>query len=246
MLSVLAAAVLAASPDGGGAVTLPAGRFAPLFGLDEGQKDFAVAAFRLDVRPVSRAEFAAFLEASPAWRPDSVSRQLAEERYLASSKDAHSPRAPVVDVSYFAAKAYCAWRGQRLPTTLEWEYAAAADEVTRDASGDPAFVQRILDWYSRPSRPGELDLEGSPRNVYGVEALHGLVWEWTSDFNAVFVTADNRQDGEQPAGTMCGAGATGSARREDYAAFMRYALRSSLSARSTLPTLGFRCAGAAR
>jgi len=45
---------------------------------------------------------------------------------------------------------------------------------------------------------------------------------------------------------MCGAGSTGSARREDYAAFMRYALRSCLTPRTALPTLGFRCAGAAK
>jgi formylglycine-generating enzyme required for sulfatase activity len=78
--------------------------------------------------------------------------------------------------------------------------------------------------------------------VYGVEALHGLVWEWTDDFNALFVTGDNREDGEKNSKFMCGSGATGSARREDYAAFMRYALRSSLTPRTGLINLGFRCA----
>lgn len=219
---------------------LPAGRFAPLFGLDVGQEQFPVSSFRLDVRPVSRADFAAFLEANPKWKKPVAA--LVDERYLASFDGPLSGKAPVVEVSWFAARAYCAWKDGRLPTTLEWEYAAAADETRADAARDPAFAQRILDWYAKPAKPGDLERAGSPKNLYGVEALHGLVWEWTDDFNALFVSGDNRQDGDRDANYMCGSSATGSARREDYAAFMRYALRSSLTARTALPNLGFRCA----
>lgn len=228
----------------GNVAALPAGRFAPLFGLDEGQSAFPVAAFRLDVRPVTRGDFGAFLAANPKWQRGAAAASVADHRYLETfAVDAgQSPGAPVVEVSWFAARAYCAWRGGRLPTTLEWEYAAAADETRRDVSRDPEFAQRILDWYAKPAKPGDLDRAGSPRNVYGVEALHGLAWEWTEDFNAIFVSGDNRQDGDKNPNKMCGAGATGSARREDYAAFMRYALRSSLTAKSALPNLGFRCA----
>ena len=81
-----------------------------------------------------------------------------------------------------------------------------------------------------------------PANVYGVKDLHGLVWEWTLDFNSVFVTGDNRQDGDKVKDLFCGDGATGAARREDYAAFMRYAMRSSLKADNGTANLGFRCA----
>ncbi len=238
--------MIAASPAAAQQVSLPAGRFAPLFGLDVGQKDFPVGAFRLDVRPVSRGDFAKFLAANPTWRPGAPSRALADDRYLASWGKQRPAHTPVVEVSWFAAKAYCEWKGGRLPTTLEWEYAAAADETRRDASGDAAFAQRILDWYAKPAREGDLEQPGSPRNVYGVEALHGLVWELTDDFNGIFVSGDNRQDGDANAKYLCGSASTGSARREDYAAFMRYALRSSLTPRTALANLGFRCAGAAK
>ena len=242
LLAALAQAPAAPSgPEPVAAVVLPAGRLAPVYGLEPGQRDLPVAAFRLDVRPVSRAAWAAFTAARPRWRRGAPPRALADERYLASL-EAASARAPVVDVSWFAASAYCAWRGGRLPTTLEWEYAAAADETRPDAARTPEFARRILDWYARPTRPGDLEGPGSPRTLHGVEALHGLVWEWTQDFNASFATGDARRDGDLGKAFVCGAGATGSARREDYAAFMRYALRASLSARSCLPTLGFRCA----
>lgn len=237
--------LLASSAFAGEVVALPEGRFAPLFGLDVGQTAFPVGAFGLDVRPVSRGEFAEFLAAAPQWAKAKAPRALVDDGYLAafSSKQ---PKVPVTQVSYFAARAYCEWKGGRLPTTLEWEYAAAADETRKDASREADFAKRILDWYGKPNRADDLEQPGSPRNVYGVEALHGLIWEWTDDFNALFVSGDNRQDGDSNSKFMCGAGATGSARREDYAAFMRYGMRSSLTPRSTLPRLGFRCAYAAR
>jgi formylglycine-generating enzyme required for sulfatase activity len=238
-------ALLFASPAWAGEpASLPGGRFAPLFGLDVGQTDFPVAAFSLAVRQVSRAEWAAFLEANAGWRPGVPARTLVDSRYLASwSPDSAAGHAPVVEVSYFAARAYCGWRGGGRPRPVVGESGAAAAAARRDASRDAAFAQRILDWYSKPTRPGDLEkLTGSPRNVYGVEALHGLVWEWTDDFNAVFVSGDNREDGDKNAKYLCGSSATGSARREDYAAFMRYALRSSLTPRTALPNLGFRCA----
>lgn len=237
--------LLATTALAGDVVNVPGGRFAPLFGLDVGQTDFPVGPFRLDVRPVTRAQFAAFLRDTPPWRPGRVPKALADERYLFKLDLGRDPQSPVTLVSYFAAQAYCAWRGGRLPSTLEWEYVAAADETRRDASKDPEFAQRILDWYGRPNQADDLQQPGSPRSVYGVEAMHGLVWEWTEDFNALFVSGDNRQDGDVNAKFMCGGGATGSARREDYAAFMRYAMRSSLTPRSSLPRVGFRCAYAA-
>lgn len=232
----------ALTAQGQAMVTISGGRFAPLFGLDVGQQAFPVGAFQLDRRPVTRAGFAAFLRAEPRWTKARVPPALVDGRYLAGFEPTEAPEAPVTNVSYFAARAYCEARGGRLPTTLEWEYVAAADETRLDAARTPEFAQRILDWYSAPNRDDDLLRPGSPRNVHGVEALHGLVWEWTEDFNGLFVTGDNRQDGDRDAKAMCGAGATGSARREDYAAFMRYAMRSSLTPRSCLPRVGFRCA----
>ena len=224
-------------------VVLPAGRFAPLVGLETGQLDLPIGSFSLDVRPVTRAQFEAFLKEHPQWRRGQASKQLTDERYL-SSLERLTPTSPVVEVSYFAARAYCDWAQGRLPTTLEWEYAAAADETERDASRGPHLTERILEWYSKPFSFEDLKATGTPRNVYGVKALHGLVWEWTVDFNAQLAASDSRQEGNADTNFTCGGGTLGSNRREEYAAFIRYALRSSLSPRDALPNLGFRRAGA--
>ena len=54
---------------------------------------------------------------------------------------------PVIHVSWFEAKAYCAWAGRRLPTEVEWE-AAALGELEGDRL---ASTKRTYPW-GRPLR----------------------------------------------------------------------------------------------
>ena len=72
--------------------------------------------------------------------------------------------------------------------------------------------------------------------------MHGLIWEWNSDFNTALVTGESREDSSRNRGLFCGAGALSAEDKENYAAFMRFAFRSSLKGNSTSSNLGFRCA----
>ena len=72
--------------------------------------------------------------------------------------------------------------------------------------------------------------------------LHGLVWEWVDDFNALLVSADNREQGDPDLLRFCGAGAITLQQRDNYAVLMRIAMLSSLKAADTTANLGFRCA----
>lgn len=229
-------------------VSIPAGTFTPLYGLQKDQKGFKVKAFTMDPTAVTKTEFAEFIRHSPDWRPDHVKRLFAEERYLQDWEKKPGrvrPKKsealfPVVNVSYFAAQAYCLHKKGRLPSTLEWEYVGAASEKKADASKDPEFAAQILAWYSSPKAMREVGR--SHPNLYGIYDMHALVWEWTGDYNSSFVTADNRQDGEQTKDFFCGNSATGAENREAYAAFMRYAMRGTLGPSFTIEKLGFRCA----
>jgi sulfatase modifying factor 1 len=190
-----------------------------------------VRAFELDRTPVTNAGFLDFVRSHPEWARAQVPARYAEERYL-SRIETDAPKAPVVFVSWFAAKAFCEARGARLPTEAEWELAASADETRRDARQDPAFTQRLLAWYGRPN-PARMPEVGGATNVYGISNLHGLVWEWVDDFMST-APADGAR--------FCGPGAANAANKNDYAAFMRTAFRSSLEAKYTVANLGFRCA----
>ena len=152
------------------------------------------------------------------------------------------PQQPVVNVSWFAADAYCGSQGARLPSWNEWEYAAAADESRKDARKDPVWRERILAWYSRPSKAALPRVGLQAANAYGVRDLHGLVWEWTEDYSALLVDADNRKQGDADKAKFCGAGALSMDDRENCAVLMRVAMLSALEASSTTANLGFRCA----
>lgn len=204
-------------------------------------KAVKVKPFFLDERPVTEIEFLEFVRAHPKWQKSSAPRLFVDERYLSRWKSdlelpiGDSARSPATEVSWFAAKAYCAARGARLPTLAEWELAL------EDQGHDQAAVtQRIIDWYQAP-RGGVLREAGSGvANGYGVRDLAGLVWEWTLDFDGAPTVSDSREGGEQ--GLFCGSGGAQAADPSDQAKFMRYAFRSSLKASYTTKDLGFRCA----
>jgi sulfatase modifying factor 1 len=222
---------------------VPAGRYTPLYSPDSAAVE--VGAFRMDRFQVTRAEFAAFVRDQPRWRRSRVKPVFAGARYLGDWADdlepGARPHAPVTDVSWFAARAYCAWEGKRLPTVDEWEFAARADETRPDAAADPVHKRRILTLYTQ--RPDGPPAAGSGyRNVYGIADLHGAAWEWVRDFNTVTVGTDSRGTASRDAQLYCAAGAEGASDVEDYAAFLRYAFRSGLEGRSTSAALGFRCA----
>lgn len=249
----LASAQPNAAPRGGATsgaarVRIAAGPLRPFYPRIKDETEVHVPAFALDRTPVTNGRFLAFVRANPRWERTLVSRLFADVRYLRhwSGPRALGPTAPadspVTHVSWFAAKAYCQWQKGRLPTEQEWERVAVASDTTPDGRRDPAWRKRILDWYGRPAMavPGAV---GQGRgNFYGVQDLHGLVWEWVLDFNAPMLAGDARESGDEERMRFCGAGALAASEKEDYASFMRLAFRSSLRAAHTTGSLGFRCA----
>lgn len=250
MRLVLGAVVFATAAPAlasGEMVLVPAGDYRPQYA--DQPEPVQVAAFRLDMYPVTNGEFRDFVRDRPDWRRSEVAPLFADEAYLSHWQDDLSlgslapPRAPVTNVSWFAAKTYCQSQDKRLPTMDEWERAAAAGIDAPQPDDRKAFNRRILDWYARPTKLPLPEVGYSFENHWGVWDLHGLVWEWVSDFNALMTTGASRKDaGGLDRQLFCAAGSVGSADPSDYAAFMRYAMRGSVKARYAIQNMGFRCA----
>ena len=218
---------------------IPGGSYRPLY-LKKDTPMISVKPFQIDKTPVTNAEFAQFVKANPKWQRGNVSTKQAESNYL-KQWDKNGPKAadankPVTNVSWFAAHAYCAAQGKRLPTNDEWEFVGLASELQANGSNEPSYNRTILSWYENGSK-GLKNIRQNKPNFYGVYDMHGLIWEWTSDFNSSQITS-----GTLKAAYFCGSGAVNSSDPSYYAAFLRYGIRTSLQPNFVLHNMGFRCA----
>lgn len=232
----------------GGTVAISGGDFLSVLSTGGADKVTHVASFRIDRTPVTNGEFLNFVHHHPEWQRNRVPALFADRDYLSQWQAPDElgvgvgPLQPVTRVSWFAARAYCAAAGQRLPTWSEWEFVAAADESVSDARNDAVWRERILSWYAKPAGQPLGDVGLEPMNFYGLYDIHGLVWEWVEDFNALLVSSDSRDQSDPDKLKFCGAGAISLADRNNFAVLMRVAFLSALSANSSARSLGFRCA----
>jgi formylglycine-generating enzyme required for sulfatase activity len=120
---------------------------------------------------------------------------------------AQSADHPVVNVTWNDAVALARWLSQteqrryRLPTEAEWEYACRAGTRTQYHSGDdPASLAQVANvfdadaaahwpkWqaYALPAHDGHSFTAAVGRfaaNAFGLQDMHGNVWEWTADWH---------------------------------------------------------------
>jgi sulfatase modifying factor 1 len=226
-------------------VYIPGGEYKPFYGSDSILTK--VAPYLIDERAVTNAEFLAFIKDNPQWRRSNVKRIYADTTYLKDwqsdvelPKDA-KPNAPICYVSWFAAKAYAHSVGKRLPTLDEWEFMAMADETSANAREKVTYSDNIISLYLLKGRQFN-EVKQTKPNYWGVYNVFDLIWEWTDDFNSILTTNDSRSGQYEDKSLFCAGSATSSTDVLNYAAFMRFALRTSVKANYTIANLGFRCA----
>nr|WP_232829187.1 formylglycine-generating enzyme family protein [Aureibaculum luteum] len=223
--------------------TIKKGSFIPLYGAVEAVK---INTFEMDVYPVTNADYLEFVKKYPKWQKSVVIKLFADKNYLNEWVSdtiynvSFKPNSPVTNISWYAAKAYCECQNKRLPTIDEWEYVAMANESQIDARKVKSYNDYILSWYEKP-KTNVNEIGSTYKNYWGIYDLHGLVWEWTADFNSIMLGGESRGDGGQDSNLFCGSASIGASDLMNYAAFMRYAMRNSLKANNTSKNLGFRC-----
>lgn len=231
----------------GSYVDVPGGPFRSAIALEGNASNVVVVApFRMRTRPVSNADFLAFVQRDPRWRRDRIAALFADRNYLGQwagpvtlGTDA-PPDEPVMKVSWFAARAYCASEGARLPDWIEWEYASAADAWHRDARGDAARQARVLAKLTAGFSTSDTTDAHERPNVYGLYGMHSLVAEWVNDYAALFANSDSRNPGGDNQLRLCGGAALAFDDRTDYALMMRVGVLSALAPADS-GNVGFRC-----
>ena len=231
------------SPEG--MVLISGGVYTPLYDNGGEVSGVSLNPFLMDENPVTIGQFLEFVEANPKWRKSNISPLFAEESYLFFWIDDLDPgklrrNEPVTHVSWFAAKAYAKWKGNRLPTIAEWEYVGSAGLHSPNGKSEADYEKNLLNLTNRPRANPLPQVGQSIPNYWGVRDLHGVVWEWVSDFNSALITGESRADASLERKLYCGSGVVGASDFTDYAAFMRYAFRASVTASYSGSNLGFR------
>jgi formylglycine-generating enzyme required for sulfatase activity len=172
-------------PDPVPMVTIPAGEF--LMGNPEGkgradewpQRTVYLDAFAIDQVEVTNERYMAFVTTTGHRNPPNPYGTGP----LLSAKGIE--QLPVVQTTWYDAKAYCSWAKKRLPTEAEWEKAARGPDSRLFPWGnEPATANRAnfdREWEDETTLypVGSLPDGDSP---YGVKDMAGNAREWVSDW----------------------------------------------------------------
>jgi iron(II)-dependent oxidoreductase len=157
---------------------------------------FAMKSFAIDKYPVTNSDFKRFLQ-STGYKPADTANFL--KHWINGNIPAGEENFPVTFVSYEDAQAYAAWLGKRLPTELEWQYAAQTSllnewpwKQTKPVVRKETYVTETLtvkniegiDPKNCNLGDGKLYPVGKYKkgvNPLGIYDLVGSVWQLTND-----------------------------------------------------------------
>jgi formylglycine-generating enzyme required for sulfatase activity len=184
--------------DGSPMVLVPAGPF--VMGLpandflaeehEKPQRQVTLAAFWIDVYPVTNARFALFLQAGGydeprwwsaagwAWRQ----RRHTQQPALWGEAGWDAPEQPAAGVSWYEADAYARWAGRRLPTDAEWEKAARGGDGRRYPWGNDWPTPTVANFALLIGRTTPVGLYPSGVSPHGCHDMAGNVNNWTADW----------------------------------------------------------------
>ena len=213
-------------------------------------------AFYIDAYEVTNEEYAEFLnamgnqtEGGLTWIQAGSNTVHIHQRGDSWSADSGYGDHPVVEVSWYGARAFCQWRSARLPTEAEWEKAARGglqgvsypwgneEPVCQEGALAGAKFDDDLECDDN----GTMPVGSYSPNGYGLFDMAGNVWEWVADWYSSTFYGDSPP--ENPTGPQNGTDRVlrGGSWEYDYEA-LRVSIRFKDAPDGSSGEFGFRCA----
>jgi formylglycine-generating enzyme required for sulfatase activity len=177
-------------------VAIPAGSF--VMGSAEGADNekpphrVSLSAFKLSKHLVTNAEYQAFVRENPAWAKDRAATDLHDGHYLADWEGDQYPEEagaiPVSGIPFYAAQAFAAWIGLRLPSEAEWEYAARGGLAGKKYPNGQEMNDKLANFAKRSK--GAIAGGNFPANGYGLFDMAGNLFQWTNDWYGSYSAAE--------------------------------------------------------
>ena len=205
-----------------GMVYVPAGNFIMGLPEEEGEHAEELESFYIDENPVTNAQYARFVEATGHQPPC----HWKNGRMPANERD-H----PVVNVTWYDAKAYAEWQGCALPTEAQWEKAARGVEGRIWPWGNFFSADRCNGTEAGIGKTSSVGKFLGGVSPFGCYDMAGNVAEWT---------ASVYEEDEPPYEMRVIRGGS----YADDSQGVRCAARSGLLAAAACPNVGFRCVAA--
>lgn len=175
-----------------GMVYIPAGKF--IMGSNDYDDEkpshkVYLSAYYIDKYEVTNKQFAQFLNEKGNQTEGGVTWLDIEDEDCRISKTSggFSPKSgysehPVVEVSWYGARAYCKWKGMRLPTEAEWEKAARGGDGRKYPWGDSSPTCSLANYGGCGGGTKRVGSHLGGASPYGVHDMAGNVWEWVADW----------------------------------------------------------------
>jgi len=136
-------------------------------------------AFYVDKYEVTNSLYRVCVDGGICTKPHNRSSNNRPQYYGNSEFDNY----PVIYVDWYQAKAYCEWRGARLPSEAEWEKSARGTDGRYYSWADNVHGQAnttgVTVWTGDTTKVGSYPSGKSP---YGAYDMIGNVWEWVNDW----------------------------------------------------------------
>jgi formylglycine-generating enzyme required for sulfatase activity len=220
--------------------------------------------YAIDKYEVTNAQYAEFLnaegnqeEGGDTWLDADSSFVRIHESGGFWQADAGYEDHPVVEVTWCGARAYCQWRGKRLPTEAEWEKAARGSSDTRmyPWRNEAPDCSRLNYYHYNGSSQSHEYCVGDTAPVgsypsgaspYGALDMAGNVWEWVNDWYDSDYYSTYPVDGwpNNPTGPDSGSyKALRGGSWDDFWPLVRVVYRFRYTPSVSGIRIGFRCAG---